>query len=60
MSYRHHELIHLLEGNFTFEDETGRIGTFFPGDIVLAEQHAQCSWEHREHVTKVYAIYRPA
>lgn len=60
MSYHHYELIYLLEGSFTFEDETGRIGTFFPGDIVLAEQHAQCSWEHREHVTKVYAIYRPA
>jgi uncharacterized cupin superfamily protein len=60
MSYRHYELIYLLEGSFTFEDETGRSRAFFPGDIVLVEQGAQCTWEHREHVVKVYAIYRPA
>lgn len=60
MSYRHDELIHLLEGSFTFEDEIGRSSTFLPGDIVLVARGAQCSWEHREHVAKVYAIYRPA
>lgn len=60
MSYRHDELIHLLEGSFTFEDETGRSSTFRPGDIVLVARGAQCSWEHKEHVAKVYAIYRPA
>lgn len=60
MSYRHDELIHLLEGSFTLEDDTGRSSTFVPGDIVLVARDAQCSWEHRQHVTKVYAIYRPA
>ncbi|SFU83817.1 cupin domain-containing protein [Pseudoduganella namucuonensis] len=59
MSYRHYELMYLLEGSVTFEDETGRRGTFSKGDIFLVEQHAQCSWESREHVAKVYAIYRP-
>ncbi|WP_395407498.1 cupin domain-containing protein [Pseudoduganella sp. UC29_106] len=60
MSYRHYELMYLLEGSVTFVDETGRSGTFSRGDIFLVEQHAQCSWESREDVAKVYAIYRPA
>jgi uncharacterized cupin superfamily protein len=60
MSYRHYELMYLLDGSVTFVDETGRSGTFARGDIFLVEQHAQCSWESRENVAKVYAIYRPA
>jgi uncharacterized cupin superfamily protein len=60
MSYRHYELMYLLDGSVTFVDETGRTGTFARGDIFLVEQHAQCSWESRENVAKVYAIYRPA
>lgn len=60
MSYRHYELMYLLEGSVTFEDEAGRRGTFSKGDIFLVEQHAQCSWESLAHVAKVYAIYRPA
>jgi uncharacterized cupin superfamily protein len=59
MFYRHYELMYLLEGSVTFVDETGRSGTFSKGDIFLIEQKAQCSWESREHVAKVYAIYRP-
>lgn len=60
MLYRHYELMHLLEGSVAFEDEAGNQRTFSKGDIFLVEQHAQCSWESREHVKKVYAIYRPA
>jgi uncharacterized cupin superfamily protein len=60
MLYRHYELMYLLDGSVTFVDETGRSGTFSKGDIFIVEQHAQCSWESREHVAKVYAIYRPA
>ncbi|WP_244438799.1 cupin domain-containing protein [Paraburkholderia dilworthii] len=60
MLYHHHELMHLLEGSVTFVDETGRGATFSRGDIFLVEQGAQCSWESREHVAKVYATYRPA
>lgn len=59
MRYGHYELMYLLDGSVTFEDETGRGGTFAKGDIFLVEQHAQCSWESRENVAKVYAIYRP-
>ncbi len=60
MPYRHFELMYLLQGSVTFVDELGREGTFSKGDIFLIEQHAQCSWESREDVAKVYAIYRPA
>ena len=60
MFYRHYELMYLLEGSVTFVDETGRSGTFSKGDIFIVEQHANCSWESREYVAKVYVLYRPA
>ncbi|TVV70366.1 cupin domain-containing protein [Sphingomonas solaris] len=60
MRYRHYELMHLLQGAVTFVDEAGRAGTFATGDIFLIEQGAMCSWDSREQVKKVYAIYRPA
>lgn len=60
MAYRHYELMHLLEGSVTFVDGDGREGTFRKGDIFLVEQGAHCSWDSRDQVKKVYAIYRPA
>jgi uncharacterized cupin superfamily protein len=60
MVYHHCELMYLLEGSVTFVDGTGRTNTFERGDIFLVERGAQCSWESREDVAKVYAIYRPA
>ena len=60
MYYRHYELMYLLEGSVTFVDEAGRSGSFSKGDIFLVEQTAQCTWDSREDVAKVYVIYRPA
>ncbi|MBP7338304.1 MAG: DUF861 domain-containing protein [Niveispirillum sp.] len=60
MRYRHFELMLLLQGSVTFVDGTGREGTFRKGDIFLVEQGADCSWESREQVAKIYAIHRPA
>lgn len=60
MRYRHHELMHLLEGSVTFVDEAGASATFATGDIFLVEHGAACSWDSREQVKKVYAIWRPA
>lgn len=57
--YRHYELMHLLEGSVDFVDECGRSRTFSKGDVFLVEQGANCSWDSREHVAKVYVIYRP-
>lgn len=59
MFYRHFELMYLLEGSVTFVDGVGREQTFSKDDIFLVEQGAECSWESRDHVAKVYAIYRP-
>ncbi|CAN7418457.1 cupin domain-containing protein [Pseudoduganella sp. LjRoot289] len=60
MFFRHMELMFLLEGSVTFVDEAGRSGTFSKGDIFLIEQNASCTWDSREHVAKLYVIYRPA
>lgn len=57
--YRHYELMHLLEGSVDFVDEAGRSGTFSKGDIFLIEQGASCTWDSRNHVAKLYVIYRP-
>lgn len=57
--YRHFELMHLLEGRVDFVDEVGRSSTFSKGDIFLIEQGASCTWDSRNHVAKVYVIYRP-
>ncbi|WP_267433163.1 cupin domain-containing protein [Sphingomonas sp. GM_Shp_1] len=59
MRYRHHELMHLLNGSVTFRDETGASRTFGKGDIFLLEHGAMCSWDSQENVKKVYAIWRP-
>jgi uncharacterized cupin superfamily protein len=59
MPYRHFELMYLLAGSVTFIDEQGREGMFREGDLFLIEQNAQCSWESREDVTKIFGIYRP-
>lgn len=60
MLYGHSELMFLLEGSVTLEDETGERHTFERHDIFVVEQGARCSWDSREHVKKVYAIVRPA
>lgn len=59
MSYRHYELMHLLEGEVTFTDGAGRTQTFRQGDVFLCEQGSECSWHSTVHVTKVYSIFRP-
>jgi uncharacterized cupin superfamily protein len=60
MARRKVELMYLLEGSVAVADETGRRNTFTRGDIFIVEQHAQCRWEYRGNVAKVYAAYQPA
>lgn len=60
MRYRHYELMYLLDGEVSFEDEAGARATFAQGDIFLVRQGAECSWDSQSHVRKVYAIWRPA
>jgi uncharacterized cupin superfamily protein len=60
MTFRHFELMLLLEGEVTFTDQLGRSGTFGAGDVVLFVQGGAASWESRSHVKKIYSTYRPA
>lgn len=60
MAYGHHELMNLLEGAVTFVDDAGETATFSEGDVLLVRRGARCSWRSDCHVTKVFAIYRPA
>lgn len=60
MRYRHYELMHLLEGEVGFEDAAGARARFSRGDIFLIRQGAECSWDSKVQVRKVYAIWRPA
>lgn len=57
--YKHYELMYLVQGSVHFIDETGHSATFSKGDIFLVEQGANCTWDNREKVAKVYVIYRP-
>lgn len=60
MTFRHFELMRLLEGEVTFTDQLGRSGTFGAGDVVLFVQGGAAAWESRSHVKKIYSTYRPA
>ena len=59
MLYRHIELMHLLEGAVTFQDDSGS-ATFSKGAILLAARGAQAAWISEVQVKKVYATHRPA
>lgn len=58
--FHHTELMHLLAGTVTFTDASGRTATFGKGDTFIIEKGAECSWDSREDVAKIYATYRPA
>lgn len=59
MRYAHSELMVLLEGAVTLQDETGASHRYERGDIFVVQQGALCAWDSRETVKKVYAIVRP-
>jgi uncharacterized cupin superfamily protein len=59
MLFRHIELMHLLEGTVTFQDDAGS-ATFSKGAVILAARGAQTAWISEVHVKKVYATQRPA
>jgi len=59
MTYRHIELMRLLEGSVTLENTAGST-TFSKGDVFLVTRGAHCAWISTVHVKKVYAVHRPA
>ncbi|WIW90387.1 cupin domain-containing protein (plasmid) [Sphingobium sp. V4] len=56
--FQHCELMHLLEGEVTFTDESDRTATFSKGDTFIIEQGARCTWESYAHVKKIYAYFK--
>lgn len=58
--FHHTELMHFLAGEVTFTDAAGRTATFRKGDTFIIEQGAECTWDSRENVVKIYALFRPA
>lgn len=60
ITFRHYELMQLLEGSVTFVDAAGREGTFGAGDVILFEQGGGAAWDSRVYVKKIYSTYRPA
>jgi uncharacterized cupin superfamily protein len=59
ITYGHYELMHLVEGEVTFVDDSGFVAAFSAGDLFLVRKGARCSWRSMVDVTKVFAIYRP-
>jgi uncharacterized cupin superfamily protein len=58
--FRHTELMHLLAGEITFVDASGKTATFAKGDTLIIEQGAEVSWDSRVDVAKIYATFKPA
>lgn len=56
--YGHHEIMLISQGSVTLTDQDGRSQTFAEDSLVLVEAGSQTAWDSREHVTKVFAIYR--
>lgn len=56
--YPHHEIMHILEGEVTLEDEFGVVQTFTRGAMILAERGSFCAWDNPVDTVKTFAIYR--
>lgn len=51
-----HELMHLLEGSVTLQDDKGIDVTVNTGDTVFVAKGAPCAWTSTVYVRKVYAV----
>ena len=56
--YGHNEIMLINQGSVTLSDQRGRMQNFAEGSLVLVEAGSHVAWDSREHVTKVFAIYR--
>ena len=51
-----HELMHMLEGSVTLQDDEGVAVTVNRGDTVFVAKGAPCAWNSTVYVRKVYAV----
>ncbi|MEH3046322.1 cupin domain-containing protein [Sphingomonas adhaesiva] len=59
IDYPHAEMMHLIAGSVTFEDDEGARRTYRQGDLFLVLPGARCSWLSEEDCAKLWVIYRP-
>ncbi len=55
-AHKLHELMHLLEGSVTLQDNEGGAVTVNRGDTVFVAKGAPCAWTSTVYVRKVYAV----
>ena len=60
IDFPRHELMHLLEGSVTFEDDKGGRRTFSAGDTFFVPLGAPNSWKSEGTLRKIYCIFQPA
>jgi uncharacterized cupin superfamily protein len=60
IDFPRHELMHLLEGSVTFEDDRGGKQTFRAGDTFFVPKGTPNSWKSEGTLRKIYCIFQPA
>jgi uncharacterized cupin superfamily protein len=59
IDFPRHELMHLLEGAVTFEDDQGRQRTFTAGDTFFVPLGTPNSWKSEGYLKKIFVIFQP-
>ena len=59
IDFPRHELMHLLEGSVTFEDDQGRAQTFKAGDTFFVPLGTSNSWRSEGYLKKIFVIFMP-
>ena len=54
-----HELMHLIEGSVTFEDDHGRRQSFKAGDTFFVPMATPNSWKSEGYLRKIFVIFQP-
>lgn len=59
IDFPRHELMHLLEGSVTMEDDLGRTQTFRAGDTFFVPLGAPNAWKCDGYLRKIFCIFQP-
>jgi uncharacterized cupin superfamily protein len=59
IDFPRHELMHLLEGSVTFEDDQGRKQRFNAGDTFFVPMGTPNAWKSEGYLRKIFVIFQP-
>lgn len=59
INFPRHELMHLLEGSVTFEDDKGVTQSFTAGDTFFVPLGTPNSWKSEGYLRKIFVIFMP-